>query len=93
MKCEKCGHTRHEGSAIIAGVGAMLMFMALDHLVFKGAVGQKAIWLYPILFVVGCVFGWWRDRKANEDEKEKEVGEKVVKFENEEPTEPPSSDG
>jgi hypothetical protein len=86
MKCEKCGHTRHEGSAVIAGVGAMLTFMALDHLIFKGAVGQKAIWLYPILFVVGCVFGWWRDKEANKEVKEEE---KVVKFENEEPNEPP----
>jgi len=92
MHCEKCGHVKHEGSAIIAGVGAMITFMALDHLIFKGAVGTKAIWIYPTLFVIGCIFGWWRDRKANEEEKELEELEKIekeVKFKNEEPTEPP----
>ena len=91
MKCEKCGHTKHEGSAVIMGVGAMITFMALDHLVFKGAVGQKAFWVYLVLCPIGCAFGWWRDRKANEEE-EKKPEEKEVKFADDS-SDPPKSSG
>ncbi len=70
MRCEKCGHVRHEGNAPIMAMGFVILLMALDRLLFKGEISQRAIWLYLVFFVGGFASGAWRDKRANEKENE-----------------------
>lgn len=94
MHCKHCGRRTHEGSAVVLGVGAVLLLLAIDQLVFNGSISRKAFfWIYPAVFVIGCFFGWLRDRDANREEATSGTGMKEVQFANEEPTPGPQKPG